>query len=255
MTSLDGKTAVVTGASRGVGRATALRLADRGALVAVHYAADARAAEDVVDIIRKAGGRAFAVQADLAAADGPERLWSKFGDDVTEFAEDGAVDIVVNNAATSVRATLEETKIDDFDRMFAVNIRAPFFLIQQALGRLRNGARIVNVTSAVTRMAFPEVIAYGLTKGALNTLTLTLAQELGPRGITVNAVSPGTLDTDVNAGWLRGNPEAEESVAQQAALRRVGQPQDVADVVAFLVSDQARWVTGQVIEASGGARL
>ncbi len=255
MISLTGKTAVVTGAGRGLGRATALRLADRGALVAVHYSAAARAADEVVTTIREAGGTAFAVQADLSAADGPDRLWAAFGEGAAEWGADGAVDILVNNAATSVRATLEETKAEDFERMVAVNMRAPFFLIQQALGRLRNGARIVNVTSAVTRSAYPEVIAYGLTKGALNTLTLTLAQELGPRGITVNAVSPGTMDTDVNAGWLRGNPEAEEAVAQQAALRRVGQPEDVADVIAFLASDEARWVTGQVIEASGGARL
>ncbi|MFF9780016.1 SDR family oxidoreductase [Streptomyces sp. NPDC013978] len=255
MTSLRGKTAVVTGASRGVGRATAERLAGEGAVVAVHYATDARAASGVVDSIRKAGGAAFAVQADLSTADGPERIWSGFDAGITDFTDDTAVDILVNNAATSVRATLEETKVQDYERMFAVNVRAPFFLVQQALGRLRNDARIVNVTSAVTRMAFPEVIAYGLTKGAMNTLTLTLAQELGPRGITVNSVSPGTLDTDVNASWLRANPEAQRSVAEQTALRRVGQPGDVADVIAFLASDRARWITGQVIEASGGARL
>ncbi|MFJ1973987.1 SDR family NAD(P)-dependent oxidoreductase [Streptomyces sp. NPDC087903] len=180
MTSLAGRTAVVTGASRGVGRATALRLADGGALVAVHYSTGVDEAGEVVDTIRKNGGTAFAVQADLSAADGPERLWSAFDEGAADATGEAAVDILVNNAATSVRATLEETGFEDYERMFAVNVRAPFFMIQQALGRLRNGARIVNVTSAVTRMAFPEVIAYGLTKGALNTLTLRADRQVKP---------------------------------------------------------------------------
>ncbi|MFJ4713584.1 SDR family oxidoreductase [Streptomyces sp. NPDC088785] len=252
---LAGKTAVVTGASRGIGRATAIRLATQGAVVAVHYASDGAAAHDVVDTVRAQGGTAFAVQADFGAVDGPDRLWAGYDERIKEFSADGHVDILVNNAATSVRATLEETKIEDYERMFAVNVRAPFFLIQKGLDRLREGSAIVNVASAVTRMAFPEVVAYGLTKGALNTLTLTLAQELGPRGIRVNAVSPGTVDTDVNASWLRHDPQAQEFVSQETALRRVGRPDDIAKVIAYLASDQAEWVTGQVVEASGGARL
>jgi len=255
MTRLAGKVAVVTGASRGVGRVTAERLAAEGALVAVHYAAEAQAADEVVAGILARGGSAFAVQADFAASDGAAQLWSGFDKGAADFTGDTYVDILVNNAATSVQATLEETKFEDYERMFAVNVRAPFFLVQQGLARLRDGARVINVSSAVTRMAFPQVVAYGLTKGAMDTLTLTLAQELGVRGITVNAVAPGTLDTDVNANWLRGNSEAEEFVSGQAALGRVGQPGDVADVITFLATDEARWITGQVIDVSGGARL
>ncbi|WP_328308027.1 SDR family oxidoreductase [Streptomyces sp. NBC_00442] len=255
MTSLKDKTALVTGASRGLGRATAERLAGEGAVVAVHFATNAGAAQEVVDGIRAAGGSAFPVQADFSRPGGPEELWAQFDKKVAEFAGDPGVDILVNNAATSVWATLSETSAEDFERIFAVNVRAPFFLIQQGLTRLRDGARVINVSSAVTRMAFPEVMAYSLTKGAIDTFTLTLAKELGGRGITVNAVAPGTLDTDVNAGWLRGNEAAQKAVSEEAALRRVGQPQDVADVISFLASEQARWITGRVIDVSGGARL
>ncbi|MFC9297276.1 SDR family oxidoreductase [Streptomyces sp. NPDC057011] len=255
MKRLDGKAALVTGASRGVGRATAERLAAEGAVVAVHYASAAAAAEEVVGGILAAGGAAFAVRAEFSEPDAADRLWAAFDEGIAEFRADPGVDILVNNAATSVQATLADTTPEDYDRMFTVNIRTPFFLIQQGLTRLRDGARVINVSSAVTRMAFPQVVAYGLTKGAMDTLTLTVAQELGGRGITVNAVSPGTLDTDVNAGWLRDNPEAGRLVSEQAALGRVGQPDDVADVVVFLASDEARWITGQVIDVSGGARL
>lgn len=136
-----------------------------------------------------------------------------------------------------------------------MNVRAPFFIVQQGLPRLRDGGRIINISSGAARLAMPEIIAYGATKGALDTFTLNLAKELGPRRITANSVAPGIVDTDVNAAWLRGNPQAEAHAASLAALGRVGQPQDVADIVAFLASDDARWVTGRVIDATGGAGL
>ncbi|WP_307832594.1 SDR family oxidoreductase [Planomonospora sp. ID91781] len=144
---------------------------------------------------------------------------------------------------------------EGFDELFAVNVRAPFFIVQHGLERLRDGGRIINISSGAARLAMPEIIAYGSTKGALDTFTLNLAKQLGPRGITVNSVAPGIVDTDVNAGWLRGNAEAQARAASLAALGRIGQPEDIADIVAFLASDDARWVTGRVIDATGGAGL
>ncbi|MBN6058549.1 SDR family oxidoreductase, partial [Nonomuraea sp. RK-328] len=139
--------------------------------------------------------------------------------------------------------------------VFAVNVRAPFFIVKEGLSRLRDGGRIVNVSSGAARIAMPEIIAYSSTKGALDTFTLNLAKALGPRGITVNSMAPGIVDTDVNASWLRGDPEAWERAAAVAALGRVGRPDDIAGVVAFLASDDARWVTGRVVDATGGSGL
>ncbi|WP_240489838.1 SDR family NAD(P)-dependent oxidoreductase [Actinomadura atramentaria] len=144
---------------------------------------------------------------------------------------------------------------DGFDEVFAVNVRAPFFIVQEGLKRLRDAGRIINISSGAAHLAMPEAIAYGATKSALDNFTLNLAKELGARGITANSVAPGIIDTDVNAGWLRGNPEAEAHAASLAALGRVGRPEDVADIVAFLASDDARWVTGRTIDATGGSGL
>ncbi|MBL1065089.1 SDR family oxidoreductase [Streptomyces sp. 7-21] len=251
MSTLVGKTALVTGGSRGIGRAIAERLGRDGARVAVHYGRNETAAKETVAAIEAAGGSAFAVRADLALPEGPATLWTAFD------AHADGLDILVNNAgiigASSGFAT---TPLAEFDRLFAVNTRAPFFLIQQALGRLRDGGRIVNLSTGLTRSpgAKTDVVAYTMTKSALDALTAALAKELGPRGITVNAVAPGAVDTDMNAGWLR-TEEAQRHMAETVPLGRVGQPGDIAGVVAALVSDDARWVTGQWIDTSGGQFL
>jgi NAD(P)-dependent dehydrogenase (short-subunit alcohol dehydrogenase family) len=252
---LEGKVALVTGASRGIGRAIAQRLGRDGATVAVAYARDSAAAQEVVQRIRKDGGRAFVLQAELGRHGDAASLWAAFDARIGEYTPDGAVDIIVNNAGIGRSADLASLTEEGFDEVFAVNVRAPFFIVQQGLKRLRDGGRIINISSGAARLAMPEIIAYGATKGALDTFTLNLAKELGPRGITVNSVAPGVIDTDVNASWLRGNPEAEAHAASLAALGRVGQPNDVADIVAFLASDDARWVTGRVIDATGGSGL
>ena len=250
---LAGKVALVTGASRGIGRAIALKLAQRGAFVAVHYNQAAEAAEAVVGQIEALRGRAVAIAADLQAASGPEQLFAALDPALQARFGHHRLDILVNNAGVGVRAAIEDTSPADLDRILQVNFKAPFFIIQRALQRLRDGGRIINVSSMGTRAAYPLMAAYAPSKAALEALTLLLAEQLGPRGITVNAVMPGATVTDMNPA--ASNPVTAQAIAATTALRRVGQPDDIADLVAFLASDAARWVTAQRIDASGGQRL
>ncbi|WP_261557091.1 SDR family oxidoreductase [Frankia tisae] len=252
---LTGKIALVTGASRGIGKAIALRLAQEGALVAVHYGRDETAAKETVTRIVDAGGRAFALRAELADPDAADTLWAGFDAGIAELHGEPGVDVLVNNAGISSSPDLSGTGVEEFDRVFAVNVRAPFFVIRGALGRLRDEGRIINIASGATRIASPPIVTYAMSKGALNTLTFTLAKELGPRGITVNSVSPGIVDVDSNAAWLRNDPEQLTQWSSFSAFNRVGQPADIADVVSFVASDEARWITGQVLDATGGAHL
>src|SRR4051812_44072553 len=241
---LDGKVALVTGASRGIGRAIALRLARDGAAVVVNYAGNAAAAGEVVAEVETAGGRALAVQADVSRVADVVRL---FDQTVERF---GRVDVLVNNAGVILYKLLIDTTEAEFDRLFATNVKGTYFACQQAAKRMADGGRIVNFSSSTTALMLPTYSAYVATKGAVEQLSHVLAKELGPRGITVNVVSPGPTDTE-----LFGEGKSEDDkrrFAQMAALGRLGQPQDIADVVAFLASDEARWVTGQNIRANGG---
>jgi 3-oxoacyl-[acyl-carrier protein] reductase len=244
---LDSMTALVTGGSRGIGRAIAERLARDGATVAITYATNCAAADDVVARIHAEGGQAVALRAELGAHDDAAQLWSAFD----AALPGGRVDIIVNNAGISCYADISALTEDDFDRVFAVNVRSPFFIVQHGLSRIPDGGRIINISSGAARLALPGAIAYGSTKAALDTFTLNLAKQLGPRRITVNSLAPGITDTEMNASWLRGNPEAESDAAALAALGRVGTSADIADIVAFLASDDARWITGRVVCSSG----
>lgn len=248
MTTLSGKTALVTGASRGIGRASALALARAGAQVLVHYSSGAKEADDVVAEIRKAGGRADAVAADLSPPDGPHKLARQ----VRAVVGD-RLDILVANAGVSKAATIEEMTVEDFDRLFAVNVRAPFFLVQQLLPILGSGSSVVLLSSLAAHAAVGTLFAYGATKGAIDALVKHLAFALGERGIRVNAVAPGIVATDMS-NFAKTDAGREFALGIQA-LKRPAQPDDIGGVVAFLGSDDARWITGDTIRVDGGSKL
>ena len=248
ITNLSGKTALVTGASRGIGRASALALAKAGARVVVHYGSAAKEAEAVVAEITKAGGRADAVGADLSAPDGPHKLAKQ----VRALVGD-RLDIVVANAGITKSATIEATTVEDFDKLFAVNVRAPFFLVQQLLPILVDGSSIVLLSSVSAHAAVGTLSAYAATKGAIDTLVKHFASVLGERNIRVNAVAPGVVATDMS-NFTKTDAGRNATLGMQA-LKRIAQPDDIGGVVAFLVSDDARWITGDTVRVDGGSKL
>jgi Dehydrogenases with different specificities (related to short-chain alcohol dehydrogenases) len=252
--SLKGKTALVTGASRGIGRAIAERLAKDGATVALTYNASKSSADEAVAAIEKAGGSAFAIHADLANPATVPALFERLDDEFTKRTGSKALDILVNNAGNSGWVGFKDATPESWDTLMAVYARAPFFIIQAALDRLADGGRIINISSAAATKPVTAAPVYSMAKAAINTLTHALAIELGPRGITANAVAPGFTRTDANADF-RKDPELVKTVESQIALGRFGEPSEIAAVVAFLASDDGHWVTGQTIEASGGYKL
>ena len=256
MTTLQNKTALVTGASRGIGRATALTLARAGANVLVHYGRSAHEADSLVDAIRAEGWRANAVSADLGTPRGRASLLAK---QVRSIVGD-RLDVLVLNAGISKAALIADYTVEDFDNLFATNVRGPFFLVQQLLPVLGEGTSIVVISSLGARSVVgkagqetPSILAYASTKGALETLVKNWAAILGPRGIRVNAVAPGVIDTDMS-NFTKTEAGREVALGMQA-LKRLGKPEDVADVVAFMASDGARWITGASIPVDGGSKL
>ncbi|MEQ7129225.1 SDR family oxidoreductase [Actinopolymorpha sp. B11F2] len=237
---LEGKTALVTGGSRGIGRAIALGLAARGANVVVGYLKNSTRAEDAASAITGTGGRAVAIRADLSRPGEVARLF-----DEAELAV-GTLDIVVANAADFMEKPLADCTEDDYDRIFDTNTKGVFFTLQQAARRLNDGGRIIVSSTGGTRMFFPNQSLYLGSKGAVEQFVRALAGELGGRNITVNAISPGPTDTDMMQDQYR------DTIAMMSSFHRIGTPADVADVAVFLASDAARWITGQNIGAGGG---
>ncbi|MDF2387712.1 SDR family oxidoreductase [Nostoc ellipsosporum NOK] len=248
------KIALITGASRGIGRAIALRFAKDGIDVIVNYSSNKNAADEVVQEITDNGGVAFAVQADLGSLAGVEKLFQTVDTKLQETNNSIKFDILVNNAGIAPTATTEETSEELFDQIFDLNVKSLFFITQQAIPRLNDGGRIINLGTGLSRVANISYPVYSASKGAVDVLTRIWAAELGSRGITVNNIAPGAIDTDINAHWLRSD-EGRKMITEQAALGRIGYAEDVADVAAFLISDDSRWITGQRIEASGGWML
>jgi NAD(P)-dependent dehydrogenase (short-subunit alcohol dehydrogenase family) len=248
MANLAGKTALVTGGSRGIGRAAAFALGKGSAQVLVHYGRAVKEAGDVVSQLREAGARADTVSADLGAADGPHKLAKQVRAIVGE-----RLDILIANAGISKSATIENTTVADFDELFAVNVRGPFFVVQQLLPILAEGSSIVFVSSLGARAAVGALSAYSATKGAIDTLVKHFASELGPRGIRVNAVAPGIVATDMSN--FAKTEQGRDYAKSIQALKRVAEPEDIGGVIAFLASDEARWITGDTVRVDGGSKL
>jgi 3-oxoacyl-[acyl-carrier protein] reductase len=255
MIALQNKTALVTGASRGIGRATAAALAVAGAHVLVHYGRSTQEAESLVAEIRTKGGHADAISADLGTPGGASSLAKQ----VRSIVGD-RLDVLVLNAGVSKSARIADYTIEDFDNLFATNVRGPFFLVQQLLPLLGEGSSIVVISSLGARSVVgkpglenPSILAYTSTKGALETLVKNWAAILGPSGIRVNAVAPGVIDTDMS-NFTKTEAGREVALGIQA-LKRLGKPEDVADVVTFIASDGARWITGASIPVDGGSKL
>ncbi len=251
---LIGKTALVTGASRGLGRAIARELAGLGATVAINYARSEDGARETLRLIEAAGGQAFIVQAELGSIQASEKLATALEAELTRRTGSNGLDILVNNAGGGVLAGMEATTPAILEKTVADNFTGPLYTTKVLMPRLRHGGRVINMSSEASTQALPQYVVYSMCKSAINTFTVCLAKELGPRGITVNCISPGLITSDSNAD-IRQNPDMVKFMESKTLLGRLGVPTDISGVVKALVSPDMGFVTGQIITVSGGLFL
>ncbi len=246
------KLALITGGSRGLGKSSALALADKGVDVVFTYHNNEVAAQEVVDGIEEKGGKAAALQLDIGDSANFPAFVEKLKATLEENFKCNHIDFLVNNAGMGDTASIAETTEAQFDALMNVHLKGAFFITQSLLPLIQDGGKIINVSSGLTRFSFPGYCAYAMMKGGLEVLTHYLAKELGERQIRANTLAPGAIETDFGGGAVRDNHELNKHIASQTALGRVGLPNDIGGAVAFLLSDEAGWITGERIEASGG---
>ena len=255
MTKTKNKIALVTGGSRGLGRNMAFSLAKKGIDVVFTYNSNKQKAEEVVAEIQSLGQKAMAFQLDTSNVKAFDEFFKQLTASLKELTGSTNFDFLINNAGTALYAPFAETTEAQFDEVMNIHYKGVFFLTQKALPFINNGGRIINISSGLARFSFPGSSAYGSMKGAVEVLTRYLAKELGSRGIAANIVAPGAIETDFGNGHVRDNKDVNESIAGMTALGRVGLPDDIGGVVAFLCTEDARWINGQRIEVSGGVGL
>lgn len=255
MTKDKTKIALVTGSSRGLGKNTALALAKKGIDVIVTYRSSEAEANSVVCAMAELGGKAVALQLDTADTKTFDGFVAQVKQSLQDKWQTEQFDFLVNNAGIGIHASFAETTEEDFDRLMNIHVKGVFFLTQKLLPLIKDGGRIINISSGLARFALPGYAAYGTMKGAIEVLTRYMAKELGHRQITVNVVAPGAIETDFGGGSVRDNPEINSFIASQTALGRVGLPDDIGGAIAALLSEENRWVNAQRIEVSGGMFL
>ncbi|WKN44831.1 SDR family NAD(P)-dependent oxidoreductase [Tunicatimonas pelagia] len=255
MFNLDRKVALVTGGSRGLGAQYALQLAEAGSDIILTYRSNRDEAEASVERIKQVGRQAVGLPLDVADHASFDNFAERVTSVLQERWERQQFDFLINNAGIDSHSLIAQTSEETFDQVFNVHFKGVYFLTQRALPLLADGGRIINISTGLARFSFPGYGAYASAKGAVEVFTRYLAKELGDRKITANVVAPGVIETDFTAPAFEHNPQMKDMLAQQTALGRVGQPEDVSGVIAFLCSDEARWITGQRLEASGGMFL
>ena len=255
MTTNETPIAIITGASRGLGKSMALHLADRGVDLIVTYRSSAEGAEEVVEKAESAGRRAVALQLDTSNVASFDTFADSVRTELSRRFERERFDHLVNNAGHGVYASFAETTEEQVSSLFDVHFKGPFFLTQKLLPLMNDGGRILNVSSGLARFSLPGYAAYAAMKGAIEVLTRYQAQELGERGITANVIAPGAIETDFGGGVVRDNPDVNRMIASSTALGRVGLPDDIGKAVAMLLSNDGAWINAQRIEVSGGQHL